>query len=469
MANKSKEKYKYLIINVIAFLCGNIGTKLISFFMVPLYTNILLPAEYGEIDLILSVAGVVSPFIACGIHEGIMRFSLDKGADRGLVLSIGMRVFGISTGAFLVLVPLLYFVPIISGNVWFIYGYVVLNELMTICLCYIRGCDNVKLYSFLGFLSALITASLNILFLVFFGMGLYGYKVAMLLSPTCMIVIAMAMGKIAQSFDVRKWDTALAKEMLGYSLLLIPNALLWWCINASDRFFVSYICSTAINGIYAVSYKIPTLLSTVSSIFMQGWQMSAIKEHENGADKGFSDHVYRALTFFMGVTTLVLLMLNKTLLSVYVGPEYQTAWMYSPPLIAAFFLGALGTFWGSFYIAAKKMKAYLLSALSGAMVNVVLNYALISQCGALGAAIATMISYAVVLLVRGLGISRQTGILFANKELVSSIICVFVAVALAYLPGLYSPIAIVVTLVAFVLINTSRLKELLSMVKRMRA
>lgn len=114
------------------------------------------------------------------------------------------------------------------------------------------------------------------------------------------------------------------------------------------------------------------------------------------------------------------------------------------------------------------MKAYLLSALAGAVVNIVLNYVLISQCGALGAAIATMISYAVVLLVRGFGISRQTGILFANKELVSSIICVFAGVALAYLPGLYSPIAIVVTLIAFVLMNTSRLKELLTMVKRMR-
>ena len=86
-------KYKYLLTNIIAFLCGNLGTKLISFLMVPLYTNILKPSEYGEIDLILSIAGIISPFIACGIHEGIMRFCLDKGADHKLILSIGLRVF----------------------------------------------------------------------------------------------------------------------------------------------------------------------------------------------------------------------------------------------------------------------------------------------------------------------------------------------------------------------------------------
>ena len=94
-------KYKYLLTNILAFLCGNIGTKLISFIMVPLYTNILSPMEYGEIDFILSIVGVISPFIACGIQEAIMRFSLDKNSDTQLVLSIGLRVFFISTLFFL--------------------------------------------------------------------------------------------------------------------------------------------------------------------------------------------------------------------------------------------------------------------------------------------------------------------------------------------------------------------------------
>ena len=57
--NNNSKKYKYLFNNIIAFLCGNLGTKLISFFMVPLYTNILKPSEYGEIDLILSIISFV--------------------------------------------------------------------------------------------------------------------------------------------------------------------------------------------------------------------------------------------------------------------------------------------------------------------------------------------------------------------------------------------------------------------------
>ena len=78
---ENKAKYEYLFSNMLAFLCGNMGTKLIGFLMVPLYTNALQPLEYGEIDLILSLAGVISPFIAVGIHEGIMRFCLVKAVE----------------------------------------------------------------------------------------------------------------------------------------------------------------------------------------------------------------------------------------------------------------------------------------------------------------------------------------------------------------------------------------------------
>ena len=119
----STSKYKYLLTNIIAFLCGNLGTKLISFLMVPLYTNILKPSEYGEIDLILSIAGIISPFIACGIHEGIMRFCLDKGADHKLILSIGLRVFIVSLVVFLLICPIFTFIPVLSNYIAFIYLY----------------------------------------------------------------------------------------------------------------------------------------------------------------------------------------------------------------------------------------------------------------------------------------------------------------------------------------------------------
>lgn len=429
-------KYKYLFKNLVAFLCGNMGTKLISFFLIPLYTNILAPSEYGEIDLILSIAGVISPFLACGIHEAVMRFSLDKNADRLLVLSIGMRIFVVSSIIFIGICYIFRFIPIVSENTVFLYLYCILNELMTIFLCYVRGCDNIKIYSFLGFLSALFTATLNILFLVIFDLGLDGYKASMLISPimTCVVSVLFSCVK---DFSITKWDRGLAQQMLKYGLVIIPNSILWWCINASDRFFVSYMCGTSENGIYAVSYKIPTLLNTVASIFMQSWQMSAIKEHENGEESYFYTQVYKFLTFFMGTATLFLLLINKYILNIYVGNEYLDAWKYSPPLMIAFFAGSLSDFWGAFYIASKKMEIYLYSSIGGALVNIILNFALIRNIGTIGAAFATMVSYIVVMLIRMMGKQKELGIKILNPQIVITVICIVIALVSSYLPDIW--------------------------------
>lgn len=432
----NRQRYQYLFANIAAFLCGNLGTKLISFFLVPLYTNVLLPAEYGEIDLILSIAGVISPFIGCGIHEGVMRFSLDKGSNHKLIFSIGMRVFLISSVLFLAATPLLRWIPLISEHIFFLYLYCILNELMTILLCYIRGKDKTKLYAFLGFLSALFMALLNILFLVGFKWGLFGYKISMLLTPVLTSLVTVVCGKVFLDFSIRVWEKKVAKDMLQYSFILIPNSILWWCINASDRFFVSYICGAADNGIYAVAYKIPTLLNMVSSIFMQAWQLSAIKEHENKDDSCFSEVVYKYLIFFMGAATICLMLVNRPVLSMYVSEEYVEAWKYSPILMLTFFAGSLSAFWGSFYIASKNMKGYLYSAFSGAFVNIVLNFVLIKSVGAIGAAIATATSYIIVFLVRAYGICKTVQIKVVNYQLVVTIGCLLIGLFSAYMSGI---------------------------------
>lgn len=460
---ENRKKYRYFFSNVIAFLFGSMGTKLIGFLMVPLYTNLLLPQEYGEIDLLLSLAGVISPFLALGIHEGIMRFCLDKDANHKLVFSIGLRVFLVSSGIFGLLL-MFSSTPVISEHREFLYFYCILQECMTIILCYIRGKDDIKLYSFLGFLSAFIVAALNILFIAVLHWGVVGYKISMILSPAVTSIAAILLGNIQKEWTVKLWDKKLASEMMKYSVMLIPNALLWGVINASDRFFVSYMCGNAENGLYAVAYKLPTLLNVVAAIVMQSWQMSAINEHENNGSKEFCNHMYRWLIFVMGLATLGLLLINRTALRIYVGQEYKNAWVYSPPLIAAFFMGALGTFWGAFYIAEKNTAKYLNSALAGAIVNVVLNFSLIAMMGTVGAGIATAVSYLVVFVVRTVGIKNRVGLKCINKPLISSVVCIIISMCGAYLPDVYLWVIGCCSIALFLIWNRDQLKQMLTFV-----
>ena len=92
-------------------------------------------------------------------------------------------------------------------------------------------------------------------------------------------------------------------KMLKYSIPLIPTTVFWWITSVSDRYMVNgYIGDTA-NGIYAVSYKIPTILTIVSSVFMQAWQFSAVVE-SHGDEKEHAEFFGGSGGLFQAVSAL---------------------------------------------------------------------------------------------------------------------------------------------------------------------
>ena len=84
------------------------------------------------------------------------------------------------------------------------------------------------------------------------------------------------------------------REMIIYSLPLIPATIMWSITNVSDRFFVTYYMGEAQNGIYSVAYKLPTIISVISAIFTQAWQLSAIGERESDDREQFYSNIFKA-------------------------------------------------------------------------------------------------------------------------------------------------------------------------------
>ena len=72
----------YLMKNTALFALGNLGTKIISFFLIPLYTKVLTTEQYGIVDLVVTISTIVVPILSLNIAEAVMRFNLDKDADK---------------------------------------------------------------------------------------------------------------------------------------------------------------------------------------------------------------------------------------------------------------------------------------------------------------------------------------------------------------------------------------------------
>ena len=96
----------YLIKNTIIFTLGNLGSKLISFFLIPLYTNALTTAEYGVVDLVATVGTVAVPLLTLNICESVMRFALDKDANTRKITQIGTGILLIGMMVGLLIFPI---------------------------------------------------------------------------------------------------------------------------------------------------------------------------------------------------------------------------------------------------------------------------------------------------------------------------------------------------------------------------
>lgn len=196
------------------------------------------------------------------------------------------------------------------------------------------------------------------------------------------------------------FDKSICFSMTKFSAVLIPNSFMWWIMNSSDRIMVTAMAGAAANGIYAVAYKVPTFLSTFTTIFNTAWSYSAIKENESSDKEEYSNSIYSRMFAITVVTSSGLIMIMKPFLRIYVESSYYTAWQYTPFLVTGFVFMTLGTFIATSYTVYKDSKGYLFSGMAGAITNIILNFLLIPIIGTLGAAIATCISYIVVYMYR---------------------------------------------------------------------
>lgn len=398
-------KYQKLMMNTVLFALGTFGSKLLVFLLMPFYTRVLTTSDYGTVDLIVQLSNLLSPVISVGITNGIIRFGLDQSTDKREVFTTGVATFAVGFGIFLLLAPLLEQTPLFGENSLYIYAYVLMSTLRALCSQFVRSLKKVRLYTIDGVLSTVTVILFNLVFLLGMEMGIHGYLLATILSDFCSCLFLFWACDLHRYLRFRFLRRDTAGPMLRYSIPMIPNTIFWWITNVSDRYMVAWMIDESANGLYAASYKIPTIVTLVSGIFMDAWQISAVSEDAKSREKFFS----RVFASYQAVVFLVmsgLILCAKLIMYFMVAPSYYQAWEYVPFLVLATGFSCLVTFLGSIYMVQKNSPMALLTTIVGAALNVVANFFLIPAYGPGGAAFATFLSYLVVFVLRAVTTRR---------------------------------------------------------------
>lgn len=423
---KQQNKYRKLLGDTMVFTIGTFSSKFLVYLMMPIYTAMLTTEQYGTADLVVQTANLLLPIVSVGIFNSIIRFGLDKNINKTQVFTIGIKTVSAGFAVMLLFFPLGGYLGFSTEYTILLYLYVLCSMLRSTCSQFVRSMQYIKLYAADGVFATIMVVVFNILFLCVFKMGVAGYLLATILSDFLSAVSMFVVARLYRYLNFGKTNLSLLKDMLRYSIPMIPATACWWITNVSDRFMVSYMISKSANGLYSVSYKIPTLINLVSSVFSDAWQISAVTHNNSPEQANFFSNIYASFTSVMFLGASGLILLCKPIMAVMVADSYYVAWKYVPILVIATVYACFGTFLGSVYVVEKKSNMILTTAAAGAVVNITLNAILIPKIGPNGAAIATMVSYILIYAIRAVNTRHFIVIRMRTKHIfINTVVLLF--------------------------------------------
>lgn len=427
--------YNELKRNTIIIGISNLGSRAISFVLAPLYSYYLSTTQYGEMDLITTTVGLLVPLLCLDIYEATFRFASDQKYDDKTVFSSSVSLCIIMSFVAIIVVAI--------TNFWFSVPTIVLFSILVsvvdvnyqVLNQFVRGQNKMKIFALSGVINSLLLFILDILFLVLLRYGLTGWIMAYLTGKIIACLYMMYTANIGQFFSIKSVSKEFYKEAAQYALPLLPNTMMWWVMNASDRYMIAIFLGNAANGIYAVANKMPSLLSVFENIFYQAWQTSSINALEDKNRDQFYSEVFRNYFSVLALGVLGLLLILKPMTIYLFAHGYESAWMSTAILVVAVMFHALGGNLGTFYGTFKRTKGALITSIIGAVTNIILNLILLPHWGIVAAATTTLIGYIVVLLYRWWDVKKFVKLTIAPTFVICWLMIILVQFILYYVAG----------------------------------
>lgn len=449
-------KKKELMKNTIIIFIGKVCTQLISFLLLPLYTSYLLTEEYGFVDLVTTYVTLIVPIITMELEMSVFRYLVDCRKDekeKKKVFSNNFIILLVSLALFIILY-------LVVTCFWkFDYCYLILFDII-ICtfsgnfLQITRGVGRTLDYAVSCIITGVTTILLNILLIVVFKLGAFGMITSMALANGLGAVYLFIRLKMWQYIDFKKKDKKLIKEMYKYSIPLVPNGISWWIVNVSDRSIITAVLGTAANGIYAVSNKFPTILSSLLGIFNLSWSESAAL-HINSPDRDqFFSEVSNTVTKLFTCLGVGMISCMPFVFPILINKNYNAAYNYIPILVLGSVFNVIICLYSALYIAKKMTKQVATTSIIGAIINIVINVVLIKYLGLYAAALSTAISYFVMMVYRHFDLKKYMKITYEKGLLIKTILIFTFAIILYYQHNIYLDILnLVVVVIYSILMN----------------
>lgn len=394
-------RLKLFLENFIVYGLGGIISKIIPLIMVPIVTRIMPSTDYyGISDLSNTIVSFASAIAIMGMYDAMYRMFFEKDdADYKKSICSTALLFTLFTSVIVFIILLVFKEKI--ADAFFNdskYAYIVYISAMatlvgatnSIISAPTRMQNQRKVFLITNTLSPIISYAVSIPLL------LEGYYTIAL--PLASVVSGITM-EATFGFLNKKWfsykcfDFDLLKQLLKLAIPMLPNFLIYWVFNSCDKVMITNMIGVGATGIYSVGSKLGNCSQLIYVAFAGGWQYFSFSTMRDNNQVKNNSLIFEYLGIISYVATSFVCALSFIIFKTLFSEQYFAGYIVAPYLFFAPLLQMLFQVISNQFLIVKKTWPSMLILISGAVINIIINYNLIPLLGIEGAAIATLMGY----------------------------------------------------------------------------
>ena len=398
-----------LIKNIGVLSIGGLCTKAISFFLIPLYTALISVEDYGTIDYLTTVSTLLIAIVSFQMYEAIFKFATVQRGNVNEVKVIFSNIWFISIClCFIFSILYLSCIGIFDFvGKWYVIGAVVANIFLNVVSKSSRSLGHNVLYSLVNVISAVVTITLNLLFLVVFKLPALYMLYAYIAGPLIGGMVCVFSDRLWTYFDIRLLSVVKIKEYIRYSYPLIPNEIAWWIIHASDRLVIVTFLGLYYAGILAVATKFSMAYLTAFSFFYAAWVEQCFLHYQTKTGKEYIERLIPKIFLVFCYSTVVLMVICIYLYPIVINFSYAEGIILLPWYFIAVLLNVIVGLVSPIYLIQNETKTVMYSTITAGAINIVVNLISIGVLGVLSAPISAICGYGSVALWRWFDVKNR--------------------------------------------------------------
>ena len=398
------EQIKKLLGQKLIYGTGHILARLVTFLLLPLYTNIFTAAEYGVISLAYVFMGFMGIVLHYGLDAALMKkYVQTRDHEQTAFLSSAYISLVVSSLIFGILVTLskntlsLFVLGSAYPKLMVYIGWIILCDVLwSVPQLILRAEEKPAAFISFSLLNVIATMILNLVFVLKLGLGIEGVLLSNLIVSGSLFFLTLPI--ILRRISLKSVSSVHWKQMMSFGLPFLPAGIFSMLIEIADRYFLKWLTDMETVGLYSAGYKMGVLMMLVVMGFNMGWQPFFLKQ---GKDQKIvfariSTYVLAILGFLwillhLWVDDIVRLQFGG--ISFYGPAFWSSTGIVSVIALGYWFHGAYVLQMPGLFLQEKSKFLMMIRGI-GALTNILLNLLLIPLYGAMGAAWATCASFA---------------------------------------------------------------------------